>query len=246
MSPATKGRDFLVLWKWNEALEDQGEVMTRAVGKHASGLKPRDRMFVWATTGNELFLLGAIEVQRSGKGWSEGRSLYGPFQIIPLKALKWKLRFQSSADRLSRKGRLAMQVRSRRQPTPETTRLLERIFSEEKVRAQKDIRVQEGKTKLVTLTQRERNKDLRILALREKRCALRDLQVRFCKNLRRIREELCRGASSQAFGTCQEARSQQHTGRRDCGVSELSSSPASIQKPRQLEGIPESLSSELS
>ncbi len=148
--------------------------MTRAVGKHASGLKPRDRMFVWATTGNELFLLGAIEVQRSGKGWSEGRSLYGPFQIIPLKALKWKLRFQSSADRLSRKGRLAMQVRSRRQPTPETTRLLERIFSEEKVRAQKDIRVQEGKTKLVTLTQRERNKDLRILALRERgvRCEI--------------------------------------------------------------------------
>ena len=108
MNSATKGRDFLVLWRWKEALDVQGEVMTGAVGAHASGLRKRDRMFVWATTDNELFLLGAIEVQRSGKDWSEGRSLYGPFRIIPLKALKWKLRFQSSADRLLRKGPLAM------------------------------------------------------------------------------------------------------------------------------------------
>jgi hypothetical protein len=166
-------RDFLVLWKWKEALAVEGEVMTGAVGSHAGGLKRGDRMFVWATTGNELFLLGAIEVMRSGKRRADGRSVYGPFQIIPLKGLKWRLRFQASAERLSRKGQLAMQVRARRRPTPETTKLLEQILSA-KLRVQKDIRVSEGKTKVVTLTQRERSKDLRILALSERgtRCEI--------------------------------------------------------------------------
>ena len=116
------GRDFLVLWRWREALRIQGTVVTEAWGTHAGGLNRGDRMFVWATKDNELYLLGAIEVKRSGDDWNEGRSLYGPFQIIPLKGLKWKLRFQQTDSvKLSRKAPLARQVRARRRPTPETT-----------------------------------------------------------------------------------------------------------------------------
>jgi hypothetical protein len=121
------GRDFLVLWRWDEAERVQGSVMTKARGTHAGGLQRGDRMFVWATKEDELFLLGAIHIERSGTKWAEGKSLYDAFQIVPLKELKWKLRFQQSAsDRLSHEGSLAWQVRARRCPTPETVRLLER------------------------------------------------------------------------------------------------------------------------
>jgi hypothetical protein len=129
-SPKT-GRDFLVLWKWDEAERVQGLGITRAEGTHAAGLQRGDRMFIWATANDELFLLGAIRVERSGTKWAEGKSLNGAFQIIPLEELKWKLRFQQSAsDRLSREGSLAWQVRARRRPTPETVKLLEQRLSE--------------------------------------------------------------------------------------------------------------------
>ena len=85
MAELTTGRDLLVLWRWREALEVQGTVVTGAWGAHARGLNRGDRMFVWATKDNELYLLGAIEVKRSGDDWNEGRSLYGPFQIIPFR-----------------------------------------------------------------------------------------------------------------------------------------------------------------
>jgi hypothetical protein len=128
-SPTT-GRDFLVLWKWDESERVQGLGITRAEGTHAGGLQRGDRMFIWATANDELFLLGAIRVERSGTKWAEGTSLYGAFQIIPLKGLKWKLRFQQSAsDRLSREGSLAWQVRARRRPTPESVELLEQTLS---------------------------------------------------------------------------------------------------------------------
>src|SRR6202007_176291 len=90
------GRDCLVLWKWNEALRLRGAIGTGGRGKHSGGLKRGNRVFVWATSNNELYLLGAMEVERSGRDWMEGHSLYGPYQIIPLKGLKWKLRFQQA------------------------------------------------------------------------------------------------------------------------------------------------------
>jgi len=170
------GRDFLVLWKWKEALRVQGSVITGASGTHASGLNRGDRTFVWATNNSELYLLGAIEIKRSGSDWSEGRSVYGPFQIVPLKALKWKLRFQGTpAVKLSRKGSLAWQVRSRRRPTPETSRILERILSQRLKHAETIIRAREGKLRQVTLSQKERNHGLRALAL-----AARGTQCEIC------------------------------------------------------------------
>ena len=114
----TAGRAFLVLWKYEEAERLKGYLPSGGDGKHSDGLSKGDRVFVWATKFDELYTLGAIQVERSGKNRAEGKSLYGPFRIIPLKSLKWKLRFESSAStRLSHDAPLAMQVRSRRQPT---------------------------------------------------------------------------------------------------------------------------------
>ena len=153
----------------------QGTVVTEAWGTHAGGLNRGDRMFVWATKDNELYLLGAIEVKRSGDDWNEGRSLYGPFQIIPLKGLKWKLRFQQTDSvKLSRKAPLARQVRARRRPTPETARLLEQTLAKSLKRTQTVIHIKEGKLKIVTLSTKERNRALRTLALalRGDRCEI--------------------------------------------------------------------------
>jgi len=175
MAELTTGRDFLVLWRWREALEVQGTVVTGAWGAHARGLNRGDRMFVWATKDNELYLLGAIEVKRSGDDWNEGRSLYGPFQIIPLKGLKWKLRFQQTDSvKLSRKAPLARQVRARRRPTPETARLLEQTLAKSLKRNQTVIDIKEGKLKIVTLSTKERHRALRnlALALRGDRCEI--------------------------------------------------------------------------
>jgi hypothetical protein len=163
--------DFLVLWKWEEALRwhekalPDGNVV-RARGKYAGGLNRGDRVFYWATKGNELYLLGAIEVKRSWrkpKSGCEGRSLYGPFQIIPLKEQKWKIRFQSAVERLG-KPPFAGRVRGRRRLTPQATRLLKQILSKQ-LKHIETIRMREGKRKTMTLSKRERNRDVRVRAL---------------------------------------------------------------------------------
>src|SRR5258708_6383025 len=169
------GRDFLVLWKWHEAQAICGTPVTGGWGRHSGGLRRGDRTFVWATNKNELYLLGVIEIERGGHDWSKGRRVYGQFQIIPLKSLKWRLRFQQSAsDRLSPKASLAMQVRARRRPTPETVRLLERILQRKIESTEQDIRVREGTLKVMTVSKRERdpNVRLRALARRGDRCEI--------------------------------------------------------------------------
>ncbi len=173
---APKQRDFLVLWKWEEALRVKGFAIASARGTHSGGLNPGDRMFVWAVNGDELYLLGAIRVKRSGIDWAEGRSMFGPFQIIPLKGLKWRLRFQNTpSHRLKRETNIAMQVRSRRHPTPETATLLETLLSRTAAEFEElteSITVREGKQQTVTLSRRERDPKLRIhiLATRGHRC----------------------------------------------------------------------------
>jgi 5-methylcytosine-specific restriction endonuclease McrA len=126
-------------------------------------------MFVWATRGNELYLLAAIEVKRSGRDWNEGRSLYGPYQIIPLRGLKWRIRFQqTNAVKLSREAPLARQVRARRRPTPQTARLLGRALLKGLKHAETSIRMREGQLRTVLLSKRERNRDVRIRALAQR------------------------------------------------------------------------------
>jgi|SRR5579862_6522891 len=175
MAQLATGRDFLVLWRWKEALRIRGTIGTGAWGKHSGGLKRGDRIFVWATNNNELYLLGAMEVERSGDNWMKGHNLYGPYQIIPLKGLKWKLHFQQAhTEKLSPKSPIAMQVRARRRPTPETARLLEQILSSKLKNTEEVIRLREGKFKIVTLNQRERNRKVRAhaIALRGDRCEI--------------------------------------------------------------------------
>ena len=163
------GQDFLVLRKYSEALRVNGQVMTDAVGTHAGGLAKGDRMFVVATNEGELYALGAIEVQRSGKDWAKGESLFGAFRIIPLKSQKWQLRFEAtSSPRLTRDTAIAMQVRARRQLSLDSSALLSEVLSAAK-QAQHRIAVQEGKTRLVTLSTRERDRTLRVLALAERK-----------------------------------------------------------------------------
>ena len=165
-----------MLWKWEEAVRFKGFAQSSANGTHAGGLNPGERMFIWAVRGQELHLLGAILVKRSGRNWAEGQSVYGPFQITPLKGLKWRLRFQNTtSDRLKRESMIAMQVRARRQPTPETVALLEECLSEAAAEFQKlteNITVREGKQQTVTLSRRERDRKIRIqvLANRGHRC----------------------------------------------------------------------------
>jgi HNH endonuclease len=163
------GTDYLVLWKYTEALDLNGQPVTEAYGTHAGGLKRGDRMFVVATHQDELYLLGAMRVARSGKDRANGKSLFGAFRIVPMKGLKWRLRFQgTSAVKLSNKTGIAMQVRARRRISKDSAALLTQLLSVAEKHTHK-IQVQEGKTKQVTLSKRERSRTLRVLAISERK-----------------------------------------------------------------------------
>jgi 5-methylcytosine-specific restriction protein A len=165
----SSGQNYLVLWKYSEAETDRGKVFNRAWGTHATGLSKGDRMFITATTGNELFLLGVIEVERSGERSCTGKSLFGTFDIIPLKGLKWRLRFKSSASqKISPQYPLARQVRSRRILTPESAELLEEFISSGKARKHDDFVAHEGQSKEFTLLKRERDPRLRAIVLAQR------------------------------------------------------------------------------
>jgi hypothetical protein len=159
------GQDYLVLWKYSEALRVNGLVMTGAEGTHAGGLARGDRVFVVATRSDELYLLGAMEVQRSGEREAVGKSLFGAFHIIPLKGLKWQLRFEATqSPKLTKDKSVAWQVRSRRLLSEGSAKLLGDVLLKTQL-AQDAVEVQEGKTTKVTLTKRERSRELRVFAL---------------------------------------------------------------------------------
>jgi 5-methylcytosine-specific restriction protein A len=91
--------------------------------------------------------------------------MFGAFQIIPLKGLKWKLRFEATqSPKLTKDKSVAWQVRSRRLLSEGSAKLLEDVLLKTQL-AQEGVEVQEGKTTHVTLTQRERSRELRVLAL---------------------------------------------------------------------------------
>ncbi len=159
-------RNCLVLWKYTEALRVDGHAVTSTYGKHSGGLTRGDRMFVIATHHNELYLLGALEVLRSGEDWAEVVSLSGVFRIIPLRGLKWRLRFEgTSTERLSKDSHIARQVRASRKLSDESAKLLGDLLAAKLRLIEGDIWAQEGKTKLVTLSKRERDPKLRSLVL---------------------------------------------------------------------------------
>src|SRR4051812_31462986 len=100
--------DRLVLWRWPEALEVRGVSDVSSVGSQMRHVEPGDRLFICATRGQEVFLLGAIRIKKIekvrsvatrealGSHRATGKNISGPFGISPLGNLKWKLRFESA------------------------------------------------------------------------------------------------------------------------------------------------------
>jgi predicted HNH restriction endonuclease len=126
-------------------------------------------MFITATNKDELFLLGVIGIEKSGKGWSSGKSKFGAFQILPLKAVKWKLRFKSlDSPQLSKESKVSDQVRARRLLTLESARLLVGLLSKDKTRRQQQYKAQEGRLREFRLLKRERDPKVRAIALAER------------------------------------------------------------------------------
>lgn len=175
MAKSESGSDYLVLWKYPEALRVEGRVITDAIGTHAGGLKRSDRMFVVATSKNELYLLGAIQVQRAGRKWAKGKNLSGAFRRIPLKGLKWQLRFEgTTSSKLAKTSPLAMQIRARRRLSPPTANMLLKLLATDIKKAESDFRLSEGRLKQMTLSSRERNRTVRrqTLALKGTLCEI--------------------------------------------------------------------------
>lgn len=163
---AHASRDYLVQWKYAEALRLDGQPVTRTYGTHSGGLMPGDRMFMVATKSNELYLLGLLEVKQSRNNGAQVSSLSGVFRIVPLKKLKWQLRFEeTSSPKLTRDSPIAMQVRARRKLSSQSTELLAHVLSTKIKQEEHKFEVLEGKTTLVTLSKRERDPKLRSSAL---------------------------------------------------------------------------------
>lgn len=134
-------RCFLVLWRWEEALDQDGVEPSSSVGDHMRGVAPGDRLYVCAVHDNDLFALGMLEVTRSRttrdldtrrryfRFEAVGRSAFGPFRLLPMGPTKWQLTFaHTKSRRLSRRGNIAFQVRARRQLTAESAALLDNVL----------------------------------------------------------------------------------------------------------------------
>jgi hypothetical protein len=59
-SEASAGRAYVVFWKWSEAERINGSVISQGEVNHSGGLNGGDRIFIRATKGDELFILGAM------------------------------------------------------------------------------------------------------------------------------------------------------------------------------------------
>jgi 5-methylcytosine-specific restriction endonuclease McrA len=171
-------RSFLVLWQTAEADSCLGIIPSASVGTHMKGLVPGDRIFVTACDGSELYLLGAMKVTTlgvqkggrfDGKPRATGKTLAGPFQMVSLGGLKWRLRFENTtATKLSTSKSLLWQVRSRRRLTTAAAELLlNTLASERRAKVQMDQRfAKEGHLVMQAGTKRERDPKVRSAALK--------------------------------------------------------------------------------
>ncbi len=120
-------RSFLILWQTAEAESWVGVVPSGSVGSHMRGLAQGDQIFVTACDDSEIYLLGAMRITSlgtqntgpdTGKPRATGTTLIGPFQMIPLGPIKWRLQFESAdSPKLSTSKSLVWQIRSRRRLT---------------------------------------------------------------------------------------------------------------------------------
>ncbi|MBS0167341.1 MAG: HNH endonuclease [Nitrospira sp.] len=166
------GRSILVLWRWKEALNCKGKVITRSIGNQMRSVGPGDMLYICATNANELYMLGMIKVKKAGREndsylrrqlggyYAEGEALSGPINIISLGKRQWDLRFVSSnSDRLSKKRQIGFQLQQHRYLTPASTKLLQEILQvppDNKLVARKQFVIEGRKlTRLVSSRERK-------------------------------------------------------------------------------------------
>jgi hypothetical protein len=174
----TERRSFLILWQTAEAESWVGKTPGGTVGTHAKGLAKGDRVFVSACDDKELFLLGAMKISRltvesrgplRGKPLAVGETLAGSFQMLPLGALKWRIRFENTEfPRLSTSKSLLWQVRSRRRLAPASAEFLMSTLTRQQAlryRVKREF-AREGGLVTRTGTIRERDPRIRAAALK--------------------------------------------------------------------------------
>jgi hypothetical protein len=173
-------RDILVLWRWSEALDSEGQGGSfDSIGGQMKAVHKGDRLFICATSADELYLLGLLQVRKVAKERSPGlraefgnyraicRNLSGKFQILPLAKRKWQLRFlNTESDRLDPHVRLALQLRAHRFLSDHSADLLAKILGEKVALVERECRFLEGERRAAQMSRSVRNAALRVAAKR--------------------------------------------------------------------------------
>ena len=175
-------RNILVLWRWQEALWCKGRQLSSSIGNQMQGVTKNDRLFICATTSNELYLLGLLQVRKVVKETKSSdeygsfraicQNLSGKFKILPLGQRKWQLRFvNTNSLRLNPNVRLALQVRTHRFLSDDsadllTTMLGKKLASNERIRrfSERELRYVEGQRRAAKMVRSVRNPHLRLAA----------------------------------------------------------------------------------
>ena len=140
-----------------------------------------DRLFICATSADELYLLGLLQVRKVVRERSPGlrakfgnyradcRNLSGVFKILPLRKRKWQLRFvntKEKSDRLHPDVTLALQVRAHRFLSDQSANLLTKMLGEEVASVERECRFLEGERRAAQTARSVRNAALRVAAKR--------------------------------------------------------------------------------
>jgi hypothetical protein len=194
------GRKLLVLWRINEAYDSLGQILTRSLGSQMQGVAAGDRLFICASERSELYLLGAIEVQRTqtiranqlrreyGRYQAAGFSVFGPFQMLPLRARKWRIRFNSPADRLKRTATIGYQLQKHRELAEESAKMLASLLRTKRQSFRNNMQLEkvafkkEGRQLAAGGSTRERDPKLRMAALQRYGYACKICGFRFEKH----------------------------------------------------------------
>ena len=138
-----------------------------------------DRLFICATSPDELYLLGLLQVRKVVKESSPGRkaafgdyraicrNLSETFKILPLGKRKWQLRFlKTDSDRLDQSITLALQVRTHRFLSDESADLLTKMLGEDIASVERERRFLEGERRASKIARSLRSAALRAAAKR--------------------------------------------------------------------------------
>lgn len=172
-------RNILVLWRWSQAVKSEGLSEKESIGEQMREVNKGDRLYICATSNDELYLLGILEVKRTrnetnwvlqdefGKFRAVCRNLSGAFKRLPLGKRKWQLRFVSiNADRLRRDCNLGQQLQQHRILRDESADLLAEMFGEKVASVEREIRFLEGERRASKVLRSVRSVPLRLEAKR--------------------------------------------------------------------------------